>query len=247
MPCEARSSARSTSGSPNAAGDDCGDGAPPSVTIGILALQGDVREHAAAFEDIGISTTPVLRPEHLEALNGIVLPGGESTTLSLLLQSSALFEPLLAALHGGLPAFGTCAGLVLLASEVLDGRPDQRCFGVMDCAVRRNAYGRQRESFEGVVAAPAVSAELGEDDAPLPAVFIRSPAVESVGVRVEVLGTLAGGGRSQPVLCRQGPVLAAAFHPELTADRRVHRLFVHMVKGAQGAEGRLSEAPGYHR
>jgi 5'-phosphate synthase pdxT subunit len=203
------------------------------VTIGILALQGDVREHVNAFADLGVPTTTVQRPDELEGLDGIVLPGGESTTLSLLLDSSGLFDPLADMLAGGLPAFGTCAGMVLLSRSILDGRPDQRSFGLLDCSVRRNGYGRQRFSFECEVDCPGVVSALGEtgatggDDAPtMHAVFIRAPVVESPGPAVEVLATL---GPNQPVVCRQGAVLASSFHPELTADRRLHRLFSAMV------------------
>jgi 5'-phosphate synthase pdxT subunit len=215
------------------------------VTIGILALQGDVREHAVAFADLGVATREVRRPEDLDGLAGIVLPGGESTTLSILLESSGLYELLAKALAEGLPAFGTCAGLVLLSRRVLDGRSDQRSFGVLDCTVRRNGYGRQRFSFEGMLDAPALAAAgdgTAGDDGRLPAVFIRAPVVEAVGPGVEVLATLpAVGGAPEltadPVVCRQGSVLASAFHPELTADRRLHRLFARMT-GALPASGK---------
>jgi 5'-phosphate synthase pdxT subunit len=204
------------------------------VTIGILALQGDVREHAAAFADLGLSTTTVQRPADLKGLAGIVLPGGESTTLSLLLASSGLFEPLGRELAGGLPAFGTCAGMVLLSRTILDGRPDQRSFGRLNCSVRRNGFGRQRFSFEcevdcpGLVSALDAAGAAGADGAgpTMPAVFIRAPVVESPGPEVEVLATL---GADQPVVCRQGSALASSFHPELTADRRLHRLFAAMA------------------
>jgi len=203
------------------------------VTIGILALQGDVREHAAAFGELGLATRPVQRPADLDDLAGIVLPGGESTTLSLLLTSSGLFDPLARALAGGLPVFGTCAGMVLLARTVHGGRADQRTFGLLDCAVRRNGYGRQRFSFEGSVECSGVSAALAEAGVPsaagpstMPAVFIRAPVVESVGHGVEVLATLEP---DEPVVCRQGSVLASSFHPELTGDGRLHRLFAAMA------------------
>lgn len=204
--------------------------------MGILALQGDVREHAAAFAELGVPTRLVRRPGDLHGLAGIVLPGGESTTLSMLLESAGLFEPLARLLGDGLPAFGTCAGLVLLAREVHDGRADQRSFGVVDCVVRRNGYGRQRFSFEALVDAAALSAELGTDDEAMPAVFIRAPVIVSVGPRVEVLATLPrgdGGRPPDPVVCRQGSVLVSAFHPELTTDRRLHLLFARMVASAE--------------
>lgn len=193
------------------------------MTIGLLALQGDVREHAAAFADLGEPVRAVRAPADLSGLAGLVVPGGESTTLSLLLGSSGLFEPLAELLVGGLPVLGTCAGMILLAGEVLDGRPDQRRFGVVDVTVRRNGYGRQLASFESELDVPVLG------DGPLPAVFIRAPVVEAVGAGVEVLATLPGD-EARPVACRQGRVLVTAFHPELTPDRRLHRLFVEMTK-----------------
>ncbi len=226
------------------------------MTIGILALQGDVREHEAAFDELGVATRLVRRPAQLDGVDGIVLPGGESTTLSMLLQSSGLFDPLAAALADGLPAFGTCAGLVLLSRRILDGRPDQRSFGVLDCAVRRNGYGRQRFSFEASLAVsglalsgPGTPDLDGADldgasiEAPMPAVFIRAPVVVELGPGVDVLATLDAGtdGHPDPVACRQGPVLATAFHPELTPDRRLHRLFAEMAE-----PGSSSRPPGGH-
>jgi pyridoxal 5'-phosphate synthase pdxT subunit len=200
------------------------------VTVGVLALQGDVREHVAALGDLGVPSRPVRRPEDLAGLSGLVLPGGESTTLSMLLTSAELFDPIDEALRRGLPTLATCAGLVLVARVVEGGRSDQRSFGVLDAVVQRNAYGGQLESFETDLGAPKLSAELGADDDPLPAVFIRAPVVERVGADVEVLASLPlDGARSTPVLCRQGNVLATAFHPELTADRRVHHLFARMA------------------
>jgi 5'-phosphate synthase pdxT subunit len=184
--------------------------------IGILDLQGDVREHVAALADLGCESRLVKRVGDADGLSGLVLPGGESTTLSMLLESTGLFDVVAGLLRDGLPVLGTCAGLVLLATDVLDGRPDQRNFGALAAVVRRNGYGRQLQSFESTV-------EFGEGP-PLPAVFIRAPVVVSVGEDVDVLATLDG----VPVLVRQGPVLAAAFHPELTADRRIHRMFAGM-------------------
>jgi 5'-phosphate synthase pdxT subunit len=196
------------------------------MTIGIVALQGDVREHATAFGQLGESVREVRRPGDLVGLSGLVVPGGESTTLSLLLGSSGLTGPLGEELSAGLPVFGTCAGMILLARTVLDGRDDQVSFGVIDLTIRRNGYGRQIASFEGTVDVPVLG------DEPLPAVFIRAPVVESAGPGVEVLATLRGDGGDpgRPVVCREGPVLVAAFHPELTADRRLQRLFVEMTK-----------------
>jgi 5'-phosphate synthase pdxT subunit len=188
------------------------------VKVGILALQGDVSEHAQALTDLGADAVEVRTPEQLPAVDALVLPGGESTTMSKLLDSSELFEPIASRLAEGMPAFGTCAGMILLASEVLDGRPDQRSFGVIDLSVRRNAFGRQVDSFE---------AELDVDGVGrVPAVFIRAPYVERAGEGVEVLARVD----DHPVLCRQGPVLVAAFHPELSGDLRLHELFLREVK-----------------
>jgi 5'-phosphate synthase pdxT subunit len=198
----------------------------------VLDLQGDVREHVAALHEVGARSRLVKRPDELDGLDGLILPGGESTTLSMLLESTGLFDAIAARLpSGNLPVFGTCAGLILLAREVLDGRPDQRMFGALDAVVRRNGYGRQRQSFEADVA-------FGSGEGPpLPTVFIRAPFVVSVGEDVEVLAELDG----VPVLVRHGSVLSCSFHPELTGDRRVHRLFVEMcgVPEAAGTGGGL--------
>jgi pyridoxal 5'-phosphate synthase pdxT subunit len=189
------------------------------VPIGILALQGDVGEHRAALADLGASTRPVREPADLAGLDGIVLPGGESTTVSMLVESAGLGGPLAKELESGIPALGTCAGLILLAAALVDGRDDQRTFGAIDLMVRRNGYGRQLDSFECDLEVPS----LGDD--PFPAVFIRAPAVERVGPEVEVLAALRG----EPVLCLQGAILVSAFHPELTTDRRVHQLFLSLI------------------
>ena len=182
------------------------------MKVGILALQGDVREHAAALADLDTESRPVRTPADLALVDALILPGGESTTMSLLLDSSELRDPIADRLVAGMPAFGTCAGLILLARQVLDGRPDQTSFGAIDISVRRNGYGRQVDSFE---------AELPWEP-PLHAVFIRAPVVERTGKAVEVLASVD----DKPVLCRQGPILVAAFHPELSGDRRVHQLFL---------------------
>ena len=190
--------------------------------IGVLALQGDVREHTRALAELGAQAVEVRQPADLDGIDGILLPGGESTTMSLLLGSSGLFDPLAAELAAGLPAFGTCAGMILLAADVLDGRPDQRSFGVIDISVRRNAFGRQVDSFEADIPVTGVPGPA------LRAVFIRAPWVEDTGPDVEILGADPGTGRI--VAVRQGPALATAFHPELTGDPRVHKLFVDMVR-----------------
>jgi pyridoxal 5'-phosphate synthase pdxT subunit len=185
------------------------------VKIGVLALQGDVREHARALTDAGAEVVEVRTPEELAAVDGLVLPGGESTTLSLLMASNGLDQALAERLENGLPAFGTCAGMILLASSVSDGRPDQRSFSAIDIAVRRNGYGRQVDSFEADI-------PVSELDEPLHAVFIRAPIVESAGSDVEILATH----ENRPVLCRQGGVMVCAFHPELSGDNRLHELFL---------------------
>jgi 5'-phosphate synthase pdxT subunit len=191
--------------------------------IGVLDLQGDVREHVRALSDVGAESRLIKRPSDLDGVDGLILPGGESTTLSMLLESTGLFDALVERLAAGaLPVLGTCAGLVLVADEVLDGRTDQRTFGVLDAVVRRNGYGRQLQSFE-------TNLMLGSGEGPaLPAVFIRAPLVVSVGPEVDVLAEHEGA----PVLVRQGAVLASAFHPELTPDRRIHRLFAEMCQSA---------------
>ncbi|MGH9018177.1 MAG: pyridoxal 5'-phosphate synthase glutaminase subunit PdxT [Acidimicrobiales bacterium] len=205
------------------------------MQVGVLALQGDVGEHRRALADLGIESRPVRRPVDLSGVDGLILPGGESTTMSMLLESSGLLEPLGKEIAAGLPVFGTCAGMILLGSAVSAGRGDQTCFGAIELTVRRNGYGRQLASFECDLDVPALG------PAPLHAVFIRAPLVEATGDDVEILATVApaegagqfaplgGAAEATPVLCRQGPVLVAAFHPELTGDRRVHQLFVAMI------------------
>ena len=188
-----------------------------SVKVGVLALQGDVSEHAQTLSDLGADPVEVRTPDALAAIDALILPGGESTTMSMLLESSGLFGPIASRLGDGMPAFGTCAGMILLAKDVLDGRTDQRSFGVLDIAVRRNAFGRQVDSFES---------ELDVDGLGMVhAVFIRAPYVERVGDGVEVLARVD----DHPVLCREGRVFAAAFHPELSGDLRLHELFLREV------------------
>jgi len=192
-------------------------------SIGVLALQGDIREHLAALRAAGAEARPVRRRGELEAVDALVIPGGESTTMSLLLRELDLLEPLRLRLAAGMPAYGSCAGMILLASEILDpGEPGRQAtaLGAIDMTVRRNAFGRQVDSFECDV-------EFGGLDGPAHAVFIRAPWVERVGPGVEVLARADG----HVVAVRQGRVLATAFHPEVTGDRRVHRLFVDIVAG----------------
>ena len=191
--------------------------------VGVLALQGDTREHLAALREAGADAVPVRRRGELEALDGLVIPGGESTAMSHLLRDFDLLEPLRARLADGLPAYGACAGMILLASEILDAGANGReavPLHAIDMTVRRNAFGRQVDSFEGDVPFAGL-------DAPVHAVFIRAPWVERAGAEVQVLAEAAG----HIVAVRQGPMLATAFHPEMTGDRRIHRMFVDIVKG----------------
>ena len=197
-------------------------------SIGVLALQGDIREHLAALRAAGAEARPVRRRGELEAVDALVIPGGESTTMSLLLGEFDLLEPLRERLAAGMPAYGSCAGMILLATEILDpGEPGRQAvaLGAIDMAVRRNAFGRQVDSFEADV-------DLRGLDGPVHAVFIRAPWVERVGPGVQVLARAPGNGDAHIVAVRQGPVLATAFHPEVTGDPRVHRLFVEMAAGA---------------
>jgi len=197
--------------------------------IGVLALQGDVREHLVALAEADALARPIRRPEELAEVDGVVLPGGESTAISRLLATFDLLEPLRARIKEGMPAYGSCAGMILLADRVLDGRPDQHQLGGLDIVVRRNAFGRQVDSFE----AELDFTDVGE----VHAVFIRAPWVEAAGDDVEVLARVpesedAGEAAGRIVAVRQGHVLATSFHPELTGDGRVHRLFVDMVRSA---------------
>ncbi len=194
--------------------------------IGVLALQGDVREHVGALTRLGVDSAPVRSLEQLDGCDGLVIPGGESTTMSRLARIDGWFEPLRSLRTAGVPMFGSCAGMIMLADQVLDARPDQETVGGLDVVVRRNAFGRQVDSFEMDVDIPV----LGDD--PFHAVFIRAPWVESVGQDVKVLAEISAGERAGTIVAvRQGPVLATSFHPELTPDDRVHRYFVDMVEG----------------
>ena len=191
--------------------------------IGILALQGGVREHEQALDRIGVEHRQVRRIEHLEGIDGLILPGGESTTMSKLLELGGLLEPLRELLSGGLPVYGTCAGMILLAREVLDTRADAHSFGVLDVTVRRNAFGRQVDSFE-------TDLDFSGITDPVHAVFIRAPWVERVGPDVEILAVVPDGPAEGAVVAvRSGNALATSFHPECTGDTRVHELFRDMV------------------
>ncbi|MGA2433499.1 MAG: pyridoxal 5'-phosphate synthase glutaminase subunit PdxT [Acidimicrobiales bacterium] len=185
--------------------------------VGVLALQGDVREHVAALEELGVTVVSVRRAGQLEDLDGLVMPGGESTTIAHLLVTSGLRPILQEKLDEGFKVLGTCAGLIMLSREILDGRKDQWSFDKLEVAVRRNGYGRQIASFESPVEVKGVGV--------VPGVFIRAPKIESYEAGVEVLATLNHGDGAHAVLVRQGNVWGCSFHPELTSDRRVHQLF----------------------
>jgi 5'-phosphate synthase pdxT subunit len=187
--------------------------------IGVLALQGDVREHLIALASADAVARPVRRPEELAEVDGLVIPGGESTTISKLAVLFGLMEPLRERIAGGMPVYGTCAGLIMLADKILDPRSGQETFGGIDMIVRRNAFGRQNESFEAGVTVAGI-------DTPVEGVFIRAPWVESVGAEVEIIAEHEG----HIVAVRQGRALATSFHPELTGDHRIHGLFVDMVR-----------------
>lgn len=197
--------------------------------IGVLALQGDVREHVHALQASGADVLPIRRPAELDEIDGIVIPGGESTTMSKLLGIFDLFDPLVERLGNGLPAYGSCAGMIMLASTILDTRPDARHLDALDITVRRNAFGRQVESFETDLDFVGITDRDGAQ--PMRAVFIRAPWVESISPDVEVLARVPEGpAEGRIVAVRQGNVLATSFHPEVTGDRRVHEYFVEMAR-----------------
>jgi 5'-phosphate synthase pdxT subunit len=186
------------------------------MQIGVLALQGAFAAHADCLTTIGVQSVEVRNPEQLGSVDALLMPGGESSTMSQLLESSGLFDPIASRIADGMPVFGTCAGMILLASEILDGRSDQRSFSAIDISVRRNAFGRQVDSFEATI-----NSSVGD----FQGVFIRAPRIERVGDEVEVLGSI----NDEPVLVRQGNVLAASFHPELSNDARLHEYFVSIT------------------
>jgi 5'-phosphate synthase pdxT subunit len=192
------------------------------MKVGVLALQGAFREHREVLDALGVDTVEVRVPEQVDALDALILPGGESTTMSRLLDTSGLRALIGDRLREGLPVFGTCAGMILLASEVVDGRPDQQSFAVIDVSVRRNAYGRQLASFEAPLAVAGVTSAGSIAGGPFPGVFIRAPRIEHAGAAVEVLAEHDG----HPVLARQGGVVVASFHPELSGDLRLHEWFL---------------------
>jgi 5'-phosphate synthase pdxT subunit len=193
-------------------------GTPRRWRVGILALQGDVREHARALRDVGAEPFEVRLPRDLVGLEALILPGGESTAMRRLIVRDGLREPIVALANAGAPLFGTCAGMILLADRIADG--DEPVLRLLDITVERNAYGRQLDSFEADVAVPSLG------DAPIHGVFIRAPVVSELGPEVEVLARDTDG---RPIAVRQGRVLATAFHPELTPDRRLHRLLLELI------------------
>jgi pyridoxal 5'-phosphate synthase pdxT subunit len=196
----------------------------PDPLIGVLSLQGDVREHMRSLVRTGARAIPVGSESDLASVDGLVVPGGESTTMSKLAIADGLLGPLRAARQSGLPMYGSCAGMIMLADRIEDARPDQEAIGGIEMVVRRNAFGRQVDSFEMDVHIH------GAGETPFPAVFIRAPWVESVGDGVEVLGRVSrDGGEGTIVAVRQGSLMATAFHPELTGDDRIHQMFVSMV------------------
>jgi len=190
------------------------------AAIGVFALQGDVREHLATLTALGADAFPVRRPAELARCDALVLPGGESTTMAKLARTFELLDPLRERVRSGMPTFGTCAGMILLADRILDGAVDQETIGGLDVTVRRNAFGRQVDSFEADLALKGL-------DAPVHAVFIRAPWVEEVGADVDVLAEAEG----HPVAVRQGHLMATSFHPEVADDGRIHRLFLELVQG----------------
>ena len=195
-------------------------------TVGVLALQGDVREHLRVLESCGADTAVVRRPEELDRVDGLVIPGGESTTMWRLARTFDLLEPLRKRVEQGMPTYGSCAGMIMLADRIVDGAAGQETIGGIDMLVRRNAFGRQVDSFESDVVMTGL-------DTPFHAVFIRAPWVESLGGGAEVLGRAAtGDSAGRIVAVRQGHLLATSFHPELTGDPRIHEYFLAMVQGS---------------
>lgn len=199
----------------------------PTPTVGVFALQGDVREHLRMLGSLGVRAVAVRRPEELAECDALVLPGGESTTMAKLARTFDLFEPIRERLAADMPALGTCAGMILLADRIEDGAPGQETFGGLDATVRRNAFGRQVDSFEGDL-------EFAGLDAPVHAVFIRAPWVEDAGPAVEVLARVPEGpAAGRIVAVRQGNLLATSFHPEVGGDVRVHRMLVDLIRTDQ--------------
>lgn len=195
--------------------------------VGVLALQGDVREHLAALQRLNVEAVSVRRQHEIASLDGLIIPGGESTAMWKLARSFDLLDPLRLAIKDGLPTYGTCAGMIMLATRIEDAMSGQESLSVLEMTVRRNAFGRQVDSFEADLALPAVGSE------PFRAIFIRAPWVESVGTSVEVLGQTLIEGSPRIIAVRQGHVMATSFHPEISGDDRIHQYFLHTVMGAR--------------
>ena len=199
------------------------------LRVGVLALQGDVREHINSLTSLNVAVQKVRNPEELKTVNALVIPGGESTTISMLASRVGLMDPLKKFVQDGFAVYGSCAGMIMLADEILDGKIDQETIGGLDITVRRNAFGRQVDSFE-------TDLIVKDFDKSFRAIFIRAPWVERVGASVEILASIkTDSGQQHPVMVRQGSVLATAFHPELTKDNRVHEYFVQMAKSVSAA------------
>lgn len=216
---------------PGVRGDAAAARPPIRGRIGILAVQGAFGAHSQVLRDMGASAVPVRQPADLAGVAGLVLPGGESTTISLLARSNGLWDALVELISTGLPVLATCAGAIIVAKEVLDGRADQRSMCLADISVRRNGFGRQVDSFEADIS-------LVGSSSPLPGVFIRAPVIEHTGASVEILGSVVAARGRMPVLCRQENLLIATFHPELTADRRVHAMAFRLLMGTGTAQVR---------
>jgi pyridoxal 5'-phosphate synthase pdxT subunit len=196
----------------------------PNKTVGVLALQGDVREHLNMLASVGVATKKVRNPNDLVGVDGLIIPGGESTTISMLAQRAGLVQPIRDFIKSGKAVYGSCAGMIMLADRILDGRTDQEVFGGIDITVKRNAFGRQVDSFEGLLNIESLAIENFN------AVFIRAPWVEKVAADVEVLAKVVGeSGEERVVMVRQGKLLATSFHPELTGDNRIHKFFVSLL------------------
>jgi pyridoxal 5'-phosphate synthase pdxT subunit len=206
------------------------------LRIGVLAVQGDVREHLHALVGLGVQASTVRRPRELDDVDALVIPGGESTTMDKLVRAFDLQEPLRQRISGGLPVYGSCAGMIMLADRIADARPDQQTLGGFDITVRRNAFGRQVDSFEEDLHIPAIAAQTSVPPghpSTFKAVFIRAPWVEQVGPGVEVLATVeTGPAAGKVVAIRAGNLLATSFHPEVTGDHRIHDYFTQMVRAS---------------
>ena len=214
---------------------------PPPIRIGVLAVQGDVREHLQALSALGVQAVGIRRARELDDVDALVIPGGESTTMDKLVRAFDLYEPLRKRIADRMPVYGSCAGMIMLADRIADARPDQETLGGLDITVRRNAFGRQVNSFEEDLHIPRIAERTTTGRVGQPstfkAVFIRAPWVEDVGAGVEVLATVeTGPAKGRVVAIQQGNLLATSFHPEVTGDHRIHEYFIQMVRAAQGPE-----------